>query len=142
MAALTILPASTSAGTITVAKEDATVTFDDGNPPALQVSAPGGRLDAGELTLVVKVKEKEFIFSGNHNLKIINNKDHEDKQTFKQRTKIFQYTIIPYIIQALKKKLQLSNDTVNISKRKLNKLGKTLIRLEKDYEKLKKKLNN
>jgi hypothetical protein len=45
-------------GTFTVKKENAIVTFDDGNPTALQVSEPGGSLDANELILVVKVQEK------------------------------------------------------------------------------------
>jgi hypothetical protein len=43
-------------GTFTVKKENAIVTFDDGNPTALQVSEPGGSLDANELILVVKVQ--------------------------------------------------------------------------------------
>jgi len=45
-------------GNFTVTKENAIVTFDDGNPAALQVSAPEGPLNANELTLVIKVKEK------------------------------------------------------------------------------------
>jgi hypothetical protein len=60
-------------GTFTVTKENATVTFDGGNPAALQVSAPEGPLDANELTLVLKVKEKlpdmpaESAFAGDIN---------------------------------------------------------------------------
>ncbi|MDW7753874.1 MAG: MBG domain-containing protein [Brevefilum sp.] len=45
-------------GTFTVTRENAIITFDDGNPAALQVSAPEGPLNANELTLVLKVREK------------------------------------------------------------------------------------
>ncbi|MFC2023205.1 hypothetical protein ACFLT5_00510, partial [Chloroflexota bacterium] len=45
--------------TITVTEEEATVTFADGNPAALQVSAPDGPLNVDGLTLVVEVEEKE-----------------------------------------------------------------------------------
>ncbi len=45
-------------GTFTVTKENATVTFDNDNPAALQVSTTGGTLAANELTLVLKVIEK------------------------------------------------------------------------------------
>jgi hypothetical protein len=46
-------------GTFTVTKENATGTFDNANPVALQVSTPGGDLAANALTLIVKVEEKE-----------------------------------------------------------------------------------
>ena len=44
--------------TITINKEDATVTFASGNPTALQVPTAGGSLPANALTLVISVKEK------------------------------------------------------------------------------------
>ena len=47
------------AGTFTVTTEDATVAFDSDNPAGLQVSAPGGSLNAGALQLKVTVMEKE-----------------------------------------------------------------------------------
>jgi hypothetical protein len=43
---------------LTVTKEDATITYPDANPAALQVSAPGGTLAANALSLIVKVQEK------------------------------------------------------------------------------------
>jgi subtilisin family serine protease len=48
-----------SAATLTVTKEDASVSFGSGNPAALQVSSPGGTLNANALTLTVTVKEKQ-----------------------------------------------------------------------------------
>ena len=49
---------STSAAVaLTVTKENATITFDATNPAALQVSAPGGVLNAGLLSLKVAVTE-------------------------------------------------------------------------------------
>jgi hypothetical protein len=43
---------------LAVTKEDATITYPDANPAALQVSAPGGTLAANALSLIVKVQEK------------------------------------------------------------------------------------
>jgi hypothetical protein len=50
---------SSGAATLTVTKEDATVSFAAGNPAALQVSAPGGSLNTNALQLVVAVREKQ-----------------------------------------------------------------------------------
>ena len=47
-----------SKGLTTVTKEDAKVEFNSGNPAALQVSTPGGALDANALTLTVTLREK------------------------------------------------------------------------------------
>jgi hypothetical protein len=49
---------STPAGTITVTKEDATVTFDGDNPPAVQVTEDGGSFD-GTVTFKVYVRETQ-----------------------------------------------------------------------------------
>jgi hypothetical protein len=47
------------AGTFTVTKDDAIMDFDNHNPPALQVSAPGRSLDANALSLKVSFQEKQ-----------------------------------------------------------------------------------
>lgn len=48
-----------SAGTITVSREDATVSFDSDNEAAMLVSAPGGSLITNALSLTVYVQEKQ-----------------------------------------------------------------------------------
>ena len=45
-------------GTVKIIKEDASVAFEAMNPAALQVSAPGGSLNASALTLKVYVQEQ------------------------------------------------------------------------------------
>ncbi|WP_147303601.1 S8 family serine peptidase [Rhodohalobacter sp. SW132] len=44
---------------LTIEHEDATITYHEDNPAALQVSSAGGDLDAGELELLVEVQENE-----------------------------------------------------------------------------------
>ena len=46
-------------GTLTIVKEDATAAFQNTNPAATQVSAPGGSLPIGGVTLNVDVVEKQ-----------------------------------------------------------------------------------
>jgi len=56
----TVFTSSNGSGaSVTVTKEDASILYGAANPPALQVSAPGGALNAGALSLAFGVKEKE-----------------------------------------------------------------------------------
>jgi len=50
---------SLNTATLTVAAENATITYAVANPVALQVSSPGGTLNAGALTLALAVKETQ-----------------------------------------------------------------------------------
>lgn len=55
----TFTSSSGSGASVTVTKEDASILFGAANAPALQVSAPGGALDAAALSLAFGVKENE-----------------------------------------------------------------------------------
>ncbi|MGH7624757.1 MAG: Ig-like domain-containing protein, partial [Gemmatimonadaceae bacterium] len=50
---------STGSASLTVTREDATVLYDAANDAALQVSSPGGALNAAALSLAIGVKENE-----------------------------------------------------------------------------------